>query len=89
MVSKIASEVWKDVGSPGMKFVTSRKIKDAMVDVVFHIILELMGKYEFTKNAVKRQGEIMMTLKKKKKFTWFKWRRGKLETDDVLRNVVK
>jgi succinate dehydrogenase flavin-adding protein (antitoxin of CptAB toxin-antitoxin module) len=53
--------------------------------------MELREKFEFTKSAVKMQGEITMTLKKKKKkkFTWFKWRRGKLETDDVLRNVVK
>jgi hypothetical protein len=41
MISKIASEVWKHVGSPDMKFVTSRKIKNIMADAMFHIILEL------------------------------------------------
>jgi hypothetical protein len=73
MASKIANEVWKDVGTPGMKFVTSRKIKDIIADVVFRIILEHREKFEFTKSAVKRQGEIRMALKKK--FNWFKWRR--------------
>jgi hypothetical protein len=87
IVSKIASEVWKDVGSSYMKFVISRKIKEVIADVVFHIILELKEKFEFTKSGVKKQGKIMMALKKK--FTWFKWRRGKLETGEVFKECCK
>jgi hypothetical protein len=64
VVSRIVNEVWRDVGSTGLKFVTSKKIKKIMADVIFYIILELREKFEFTRSAVMKQGKTLNALKK-------------------------
>jgi hypothetical protein len=52
-----------------MKFVMPRKIKEVMADVIFHIILKLRKKFEFTRAEVKRSSELV-TLKMMM-LTWF------------------
>jgi hypothetical protein len=71
MVSEVITLLWKDVHRLILKYVTSGKVKNIIVNMVFHINMEFKRKFEFQRPAVKRNKETMFKLNEML-FAWFK-----------------
>lgn len=63
MVSMIFTSMSKGVGKSGLKFVSSEKVEEVLVDVSFHIIFELRQKFEYRHVDPRIQKEVIMKLK--------------------------